>query len=128
MLNQAACATTPDRGQRGSVLLEGLIAILIFSVGILGMVGLQAASMKNTTLAKVRIDASLVANQRIGQMWVDRDNLASYAESNTDVVTLPSGKRTTVVVGSQATVTVTWELPGDSTTHSFRTVAQINGN
>lgn len=114
--------------QKGGALLEGLLAILIFSIGILGLVGLQGASMKSTTLAKIRIDASLVASDRVGQIWVDRDNIASYAESNTSVPALPSGKRTTVIVGNQVTVTVTWELPGDSTIHSFQTVAQVNGN
>lgn len=114
--------------QAGSALLEGLLAILIFSIGILGLVGLQGASMRNTTLAKMRIDASLIADERIGRAWVDRGNLPSYAESDTEVPSLPSGKRTTVVAGNQLTVTVTWQVPGDSMTHNYRTVAQINGN
>lgn len=117
-----------SRKQSGSALLEGLLAILIFSIGILGLVGLQGASIRNTTLAKMRIDASLIADARIGQAWVDRSNLASYAESNTAVAALPAGKRTTTVSGNQLTVVVTWEVPGDSMTHAFRTVAQINGN
>lgn len=121
----------PSAGQRGSVLLESLIAILIFSFGILGLVGLQAASIKNTTQAKERIDASLVANQRIAEMWVDRANLAGYAETDTDVANtakLPSGKRTTVIAGDQVTITVNWQMPGDSTVNQFVTIARINGN
>lgn len=116
------------RSQKGGALLEGLLAILIFSIGILGLVGLQGASMRNTTLAKMRIDASLIADERVGRAWVDRGNLASYAESDTDVPSLPNGKRTTAVSGNQLTVTVTWQAPGDTMTHSYRTVAQINGN
>lgn len=118
----------PTRPQSGSALLEGLLAILIFSIGILGLVGLQGASMRNTTLAKMRVDASLIADERIGRAWVDRANLASYAESDTAVAGLPDGKRTTAVVGNQLTVTVTWQVPGDTMTHSYRSVAQINGN
>ena len=60
--------------QQGSVLLEGLIAILIFSMGILALVGLQAAAIKNSSDAKYRADASYLANQIIGQMWADRAN------------------------------------------------------
>lgn len=58
------------RGESGSMLLEALISILIFSMGILAIVGMQAASIKSAGDAKYRIDASLLANQLIGQMWV----------------------------------------------------------
>lgn len=120
-------ATAPH-GQRGMALLEGLLAILIFSLGILGLIGMQGASMRSTTLAKMRIDASLVADEQIGRAWLNHDNLANFTESNTPVPTLPNGKRTTVVSGNQLTVTVSWEVPGDSMTHSYRAVAQINAN
>jgi type IV pilus assembly protein PilV len=124
-------AQKPPAGQCGSVLLESLIAILIFSFGILGLVGLQAASIKNTTQAKERIDASLVANQRIAEMWVDRANLAGYTETDTDIANttkLPNGKRTTVIAGDQVTITVNWQMPGDSAVNQFETIARINGN
>jgi len=66
--------------QQGSVVLEALISILIFSIGILAIVGLQAASIKNVAAAKYRTDASLLANQVIGQMWVsDKSNAALVA-------------------------------------------------
>ena len=71
--------TSLKRTQSGVMLLEALIGILIFSIGILAVVGLQAASIKNQTDAKYRADASYFANQIIGQMWADRANLASYA-------------------------------------------------
>lgn len=67
------------RSQRGSVLLEALFAILIFSIGLLALVALQAVSIKNSIDAKYRSDASYVANQIIAQMWIDRTNLDSYA-------------------------------------------------
>ena len=38
-------AQTFTRGQRGSTLIEGLVAIVIFSIGILGMVALQASAI-----------------------------------------------------------------------------------
>lgn len=63
-------ASTSRHKQAGVMLLEALIAILIFSLGILAIVGLQAASVKNAGDAKYRTDASLLANQLIGQMWV----------------------------------------------------------
>ena len=70
------------RAQQGSVLLEAFIAILLFSIGILGLVGMQAAAMKNSAEAKNRAEAAYLANQIIGQMWADNPaNLASYAHN-----------------------------------------------
>ncbi len=57
--------------QQGSVLLEALIAFLIFSMGILGVIGLQATAVNNTLDARYRTDAAFLANQIIAQMWAD---------------------------------------------------------
>lgn len=112
--------------QQGVVLLEALIAILLFSVGVLALVGLQATMVKNTAGAKSRIDASYIAQQRIGQMWADPANLGTYVEVNTPVPELPNGARTTAVSGIQATVTINWQAPGESP-HNFTTTASISG-
>ncbi|MDR7331073.1 type IV pilus modification protein PilV [Roseateles asaccharophilus] len=66
--------------QRGVLLLEVLIALLIFSLGVLGLVGLQAAAAKQSGHTKYRADATLLANELLGQM-----RLASnvYATLNT---------------------------------------------
>src|SRR5688500_996364 len=70
--------------QRGSVLLEAFIAILLFSGGILGLMGLQAVSLKNSADARFRAEASYLATQIIGQMWAENPaNLASYAHHPT---------------------------------------------
>jgi type IV pilus assembly protein PilV len=60
------------------MLLEALIAILIFSIGILGLVAMQGNAISNVSDAKYRTDASLLANQLIAQIWVDRANIGSY--------------------------------------------------
>lgn len=68
------------------MLLEALISILIFSIGILAIVALQAVSIKNAGEAKYRSDASLLANQLIGRMWIDnRDSatlIANFSSPN----------------------------------------------
>ena len=58
--------------QRGVMLLEALIGILIFSIGILAVIGMQAISIQNIGEAKDRTDASFLANEIIGKMWADR--------------------------------------------------------
>ena len=72
-------ALSIPRSQRGSVLLEALFAILLFSIGVLALVALQAVSIKNSVDAKYRSDASYLANQIIAQMWTDRSNLDRYS-------------------------------------------------
>lgn len=67
--------------QTGSMLLEGLISILLFSIGILAIVGLQAASIKMVGDAKYRSDASQLADQLIGQMW-SNDRTVATLQSN----------------------------------------------
>jgi len=64
--------------QRGVLLLEALIGILLFSIGILAVVALQASATKAVAQAKFRSDASLLADQIIGQIWANRTNAAAY--------------------------------------------------
>jgi type IV pilus assembly protein PilV len=71
------------RQQTGSMLLEGLIALLIFSMGILAIVGMQASAVKASSDAKYRSDACLLANELIGKMWVsDRTQATLQAAFN----------------------------------------------
>jgi type IV pilus assembly protein PilV len=116
----------PHSAQRGVVLVEAMIAILIFSVGILAITGLQAAMIKNTSDSKFRADASFIAQKLIGQMWSDQSNLASYLGNNIPVSELPNGTVTATQSGVQVTVTVTWQQPGESQ-HNFTTTASVTG-
>lgn len=113
--------------QQGMALIEGLIAILIFSLGILSIVGLQAVNLKQAADAKHRVDASFLVNQALGMMWADRANLVNYAVTDEPIATLPNGKRTVVVAGTQVTVTITWQLPGEPAPHRHVVVADISG-
>nr|WP_294842204.1 prepilin-type cleavage/methylation domain-containing protein [uncultured Methylotenera sp.] len=114
------------KAQQGAMLLEALIAIVIFSMGILALVGLQASMLSNTSNAKYRADASYVAQQRIGQMWADSDNAINYLENQTDVPGLPNGKRTVTQPNlNQFLVTVTWQAPGDPEQHNVVMNASI---
>lgn len=65
--------------QAGMMLLEGLIAILVFSLGILALVGMQAVSVKQVTDAKYRSDAGLLADQLIGSMRVSNSRTTAAA-------------------------------------------------
>ena len=80
-LNDLNALPRPIREQAGVMLLEALIAILVFSLGILSLVALQATSIKLVGDAKYRTDATLLANRLIGQMWVSGGSLADFDTS-----------------------------------------------
>lgn len=68
------------RRERGATLVEGLIAILIFSIGILAIMALHAASIKNTTDAQYRSEAAYLANGVLARIRVAQQ--ATVAEQN----------------------------------------------
>lgn len=70
-------------GQSGYVLLEALVAILVFSLGLLGIVGFQASAMKISTDSQFRTNAAMLADELIAQMSVsDFSTLtADYSET-----------------------------------------------
>lgn len=130
------------------MLLEALIAILIFSMGILAVVGLQAASIRASGDAKYRSDASLLANRLIGQMWVSNrvpaTLQANFQTGGPSYVTwaayvqsaLPGVAANPPTVGvvpvagpnattSQVTITIFWKTPSGSDVHRYQTMAQI---
>ena len=54
--------------QSGYVLLEALVALLIFSLGLLGMIGFQAASTKIATDSRFRTEAAMLADELLAKM------------------------------------------------------------
>lgn len=70
-------------GERGLFLLEALIAILIFSFGILGLVGMQSKAISAQSDAQYRIEAANAANKILSEIWlnIDRTNLGTTPTS-----------------------------------------------
>jgi len=120
------------RLEGGVVLLEVLVAVLIFSIGILAVIGLQAAAISSVSDAKYRVDASAIAEREIGRMWATQANLVAGL-ATIAVPELPSGQVATNVAGTaaagwQVTITVTWRPPNATSDHRFDTVARIYGS
>lgn len=124
------------------MLLESLLSILIFSLGILALVGFQAASIKLAGDAKQRANASFIANQIESELWgVDAGNLSTCAGTFTApsgascagnwgerLISLPNGKAVVTINGSQVTLTVTWKMPGEEEEHRYVHNAEILHN
>ncbi|WP_295447608.1 prepilin-type N-terminal cleavage/methylation domain-containing protein [uncultured Thiodictyon sp.] len=137
--------------QAGYLLLEVLIAAAIFSVGILGAISLQAASIRNNSLAEYRGNASFLANALLGQMWADDRTPATLASNfatdgakyltwQTDVngqlpgavehpptvaVTYVAGTAAPATAKSHVTITVFWQVPGATEVHQYVVIADI---
>lgn len=56
--------------QQGSVLLEGLISIAIFSFGVLAVLGMQARGVQIVSETGDRSRAAALANSLISEMWL----------------------------------------------------------
>ena len=143
------------RQQAGVMLLEALIAILIFSVGILAIVGMQATAIQDMSEAKYRTEAAFMANRVIAQMWGSigtdpaqvqaklaplsyagggavpagiSDWVSSVQNSLPGSTTYPP--TITVNANSSVLVTVRWQAARDKSAgaqpHSYQTIAYIN--
>ena len=128
------------RHARGAMLIEVLVAILIFSIGVMALVGLQARMTQAQSTAKSRADATYLANELIGVMWSDTTNLSSYdgcdsyARCNDwqDKVTnsLPKGEGSVDVVDAttgEVAITVRWTSPNDGE-HQYVTTTFIRAS
>ncbi len=120
--------------QNGSVLLEALISILIFAFGVLALFGMQSVALKNMSQANYRATAVFLTSQLVGTVQGDINHLADYAYASgtppakvqpwlSQVASvLPNGtgtisaveETTTAPKNGTLTVTVTWQLPGQT--------------
>lgn len=124
--------------QRGVAIIEALVSMLLFSLGVLALVGLQGSMVRAQTDAKVRADAAYLASEVVGKMWSDLQNIAQYngtacAEQTRckewqDKVAslLPNGSGAVTVDTStnDVTVTIGWDSP-DQSAHRYVTHTTI---
>ena len=124
-------------GERGFSLIEILVAVLIVSVGVLGVAGLQLISLQNNTSAMYRTQAFHAAYDVIDRARanpdqsyaIDMDDDAPVAADCTTsnctppqmrsfdlagwidglAATLPGGDGAVIVAGGTITVTVRWQ-------------------
>lgn len=116
------------QSQKGAVLLESLLAVLIFSLGVLALAGLQSAMIKNTDDAKYRAEASFIAQQVLSEIWVSgSSDLSNHVRTDDPVSQLPNGLLTVAVAsGRDVKVTVNWTLPGGDQ-HTYLVNARVEG-
>jgi type IV pilus assembly protein PilV len=141
--------------QDGVVLIEALLGILIFSIGILALIGMQSVAVKNTADARYRTEAAYLANNILSQIRLDMANVALYDDSSVGThaprtawrnqveamlpgVSILSAQRVPeidIVPGptytgdgdpsSQVTVKIHWRQPGEDVDRKFEIVGFV---
>ena len=144
------------RKQAGVVLIEALLGILIFSIDILALIGMQSVAVKNTTDARYRTEAAYLANNILGQIRLDMAQVNQYADANVGNyaprttwrnqveallpgISIASAQRVPSIVlaagptypgdtdaPSQVTVTLTWMQPGETQERRFQIVGFVS--
>lgn len=89
------------RHQSGVMLLEALIGVLLFSVGLIAMMGLQANALATVNETKFRGEAAFIAEQFISDMRND----AAYANTVDPAANPPIFPATTAAGVSPYTLT-----------------------
>jgi type IV pilus assembly protein PilV len=125
----------PHRSQAGVALLEVLVAVLLFSLGLLGLIGLQARAVSFSVDAEDRNRAAILANELVATMWLNRsttlsaDALKAWNKRVGDPQSggLPGGNGTVspVGTGNAADVTITWQAPSSSTSSTLKTHVEL---
>lgn len=111
----------PIRRHAGMTLIEVLVAILIFSVGLLGFVGLQARAIRFSMSAEDSNRAAVLANEMATTMLVKNSiepselaaDIAAWQARASDPagVGLPNGAATAVRNGKVTTLRIAWRAP-----------------
>jgi type IV pilus assembly protein PilV len=74
MLSRTLLRVCPPAACGGYILVETLITILIFAIGLLGVVGLQAVALSSSSISNMRTEATVLAADMADRM---RANLAA---------------------------------------------------
>ncbi|NCA71802.1 MAG: type IV pilus modification protein PilV [Sphingobacteriia bacterium] len=100
----------PRQRQQGVTLIEVLIAMLVLSIGMLGLAGLYLSALRASQDMHFRVLASLAAEDMVEHIRITGDVDDYLIEWQEDLEHRLPGGRGEIVVGSDShVVTVTWE-------------------
>lgn len=66
-----ATINSSRKSQSGMLLIEAMVAILIFTIGVIALMGVQALAVRSSSDSKIRSDADFLVDQLFSEMIVD---------------------------------------------------------
>jgi len=139
----------PARRQHGMTLIEVMVAIVLLSIGIVGLLGLLATVSRNNDDAQDRNRAALLANELVAAMWLNNSTDVTTGNLNTvwtawlttagnpangkglnlvgtPTVTAPSNPSASLAANHQALITIVWKAPHKTTSATTNTDTAYN--
>jgi len=131
-------------GQRGSSLVDALLALLLFSAGMLALLRLMSATLSESANAQYRNQASQLASALVASMWTGDRSLAAlqarFGNTSADdyqawlrnvQAQLPGAHVAALLpvvsIDAQRHVAITlqWRAPSDASAHQLQVQAMI---
>jgi len=130
-MNKEHTNTTLSNKNRGFSLIEVLIAMAIFSIGILAVGSMQLSNTKNNTTGNITTQATMLAREKIEELKnLDQSDLDT-ADGNDTVGIYDRAWVTDPVPGSSVayklTVAVQWTRRGETRSAVLESITRGNG-
>jgi type IV pilus assembly protein PilV len=137
--------------QSGAGLVEGLTSLVVLSVGILGLIGMQATLIQDSTESRVRMQAGFFATSVLGMAAANPQNVGCFIVNSAQAAPCTSSDAQTQASGwldqvmstlpgatgvppqvaydnasGQLTVTLRWQMKGESVVHNYVSTTQVS--
>ena len=110
-------------------MVEVMVSVVLFSVGVLGLMRVLGTAVQDTGALQYRSTAATLADTAIGQMWVDRGNLAGLCHRGRRCArSCPTASAWSPSTGNVVTVAISWQAPGAAQPSTHQVTATIVGN
>jgi len=102
------------QSERGFALIEVLVSLVIFSLGVVGLVGIQTRALQASTDAQDRSMAAMLANSATSEMWAIKSTTLSdgaveaWKEQVSESLPRGEGEITENTSGTDATISIKW--------------------
>jgi type IV pilus assembly protein PilV len=108
-----------SRQQSGFMLIEAMVSAMLFALGILGMIRMQAESIRFSVDAYERNHAALMANELVAAMWAsqsitpDADKYSAWqarlSDESISGLHSPSSSISAADANGAVTITISWK-------------------
>lgn len=137
--------------QGGGGLIEALISLVTISIGVLGMIGMQAALLAENGESRVRMQAGFLATSILGMAAANPENVGCFIVNTTQTAPCASPDAQAQAAGwttnasdilpgsasvppmvaydnasGQLTVTLRWKMRGESAVHNYIAATQVS--